>query len=234
MTRNTLLALALACPFAAPAQSSADATHQVAVFKFGIELGCRDQGAGNGDSRAKIDLVCGCMTRSLDLQIPPDDWKRAAKFAFERNRPEEDRVMQPYYRSAAASCRKSIADPKDAAQQPEGLPNLTGKWTWTTNRNCTEVYELKADGTAKIASGEEITSNVYLLSAPPDSPVRYKLTITTQNGNGKPDCSGAKDSAIVQTASRFIYVNYAVDRMLMCDTVTGKACIGPLVRELGR
>lgn len=231
-THLAFLTAALLMPTPSAAQRTAvTATAQeIRTYKFGLELGCRDGGARKGDSRDQVDAFCGCVVKTLDRVVTPADWERAARYSFDKRDDESNQVIGPYFQQTATCKTQGAGDPA-AAVPASPMPALSGKWTWTRKtNNCTETYDFSADGKALVTSGEEKTVNTYLLAPTADSAVRYQLTMTTKESNGKRDCAGSTDGSVGKSTTGYVFVNYAGDALLMCQAARGPACFGPLLR----
>ena len=76
-----------------PAQVTAD---QVAVYRAGMDNGCRNAGRRRGDPQARVDGFCSCMMKVLDKSMTADEWKRAVLHALKRQDHEEMAVLRPH------------------------------------------------------------------------------------------------------------------------------------------
>ena len=107
-------------------------------------------------------------------------------------------------------------------------PSILGSWTWTRpDNNCVEVYTYRADGTAKVVSGEQIVEETYVLSAAPEASGRYKLTANVLKDSHGRQCG---DSRRDETGRTFVtYVKFLSDGdILKCYDPSGPRCFGPL------
>lgn len=77
---------------------------EVAIYKKGMDMGCRDAGRGRGDSASNIDSFCSCLLATLDESLSDGDWKRATYFAQQRRDRDEQSVIAPYL-PQIAKCR---------------------------------------------------------------------------------------------------------------------------------
>lgn len=116
------------------------------------------------------------------------------------------------------------------AQTANTLP-LIGTWRWTLfNGTCTETLQYRADGILLSTSGEAVTEWRYTASSVPDEQGFYKLDETSLRYNTKKDCSGDVVDEAGLDARRFIQLNPAKDRMIICQSASWQACYGPLQR----
>ena len=109
-------------------------------------------------------------------------------------------------------------------------PSLVGRWHWTHPNGCTEIYEFRSDGSARVTSGEETTDERYEFSSVPEGKGRHKLTMTIVKDHGGRDCVGSVEDSTGKSTTGYIELNAAGNAMVFCaDAVTAK-CMGPLLR----
>lgn len=108
---------------------------------------------------------------------------------------------------------------------------LTGTWSWTLfSGTCTETLQYRADGVLLNTSADAVTQWRYAVSSEPSALGFYKLDEISLRSNGKKDCSGDVVNEAGLDTTRFIQLNPAKDRMIICRTETLQACYGPLLR----
>lgn len=78
---------------------------EVAVYKKGLDMGCRDGGRGRGDTAAVVDSFCDCVSSTLNAKLSDAEWQQATFAAQQRRDAEERQVMAPHM-PALAQCRK--------------------------------------------------------------------------------------------------------------------------------
>ena len=119
------------------------------------------------------------------------------------------------------------AAPAKAAIAPHPI---VGKWEWTRSENaCKEVYDFRADGTAHIVSGEEVTDNTYTIDhTPRDHFYRLKLKVTKDHG-GK-DCGDHDEDGTGQESTVYIFINAEKTMHVVCTAAAFDTCFGPLKR----
>jgi hypothetical protein len=66
---------------------------QVAIYKSGMDRGCRDSGRRRGDRPARTDAFCSCVARTLDEQMKFEQWQQAYFFSVRRLHREEERIV---------------------------------------------------------------------------------------------------------------------------------------------
>ena len=109
---------------------------------------------------------------------------------------------------------------------------VVGSWSWTLfSGQCTETLLYRADGTLLSTSGDAVTAWRYSASPTPDTQGFYKLLETSTRYNSKKDCYGDVVDEEGQEAARFIQLNPAKDRLIVCKTASLSECFGPLKRE---
>jgi hypothetical protein len=134
------------------------------------------------------------------------------------------RLIASVFLLAAASLTASHA--QTANTQP-----LTGTWSWTLfNGTCTETLQYRADGVLLSTSGDAVTEWRYTASNAPDTQGFYKLDEISTRHNAKRDCSGDVVDEAGLDATKFIQLNPAKDRMIICRSASLQACYGPLQR----
>ena len=108
---------------------------------------------------------------------------------------------------------------------------LVGTWSWTLfSGKCTETLQYRADGVLLSTSGDAVTEWRYTASGAPDAQGFYKTDEISTRHNAKKDCSGDVVDEAGLDASRFIQLNPAKDRLIICKTTSLQACYGPLQR----
>lgn len=137
--------------------------------------------------------------------------------------------------SALAIVLAPIASPAQTAGRtplPADHP-LIGTWRIDLPQaSCHELYQIKADGTTQVTSGEQGAESEFQLSLHPSAKGFYKWVDRVTKENGKPDCMGA----VVQVgheATNYIVLHPNGDRFLMCAAEDMDTCIGPFVRQEG-
>lgn len=125
---------------------------------------------------------------------------------------------------AALSLTASHA--QTASTQP-----LIGTWSWTLfNGTCTETLQFRADGVLLSTSGDAVTEWRYAASSAPDVQGFYKLDEISLRFNAKKDCSGDVVDEAGLDGTRFVQLNPAKNRMIICRSANLQACYGPLQR----
>ena len=113
------------------------------------------------------------------------------------------------------------------------VPNhpILGSWEWTrSDTGCKESFTYRADGTARITSGEEITDNTYLIDRTPDDTRFYELQIKTVKDNGGRDCNNDEKDNTGETNKLFIFINGERSMHVVCSAAAFDRCFGPLTR----
>ena len=109
-------------------------------------------------------------------------------------------------------------------------PPLVGRWQWPHANGCTEIYEFRSDGTARVTSGDETTDERYELSPSAEGKGRYKLTMTTVKDHGGKDCVGSVADTTGKSTTGYVEMNSTADVMVFCVDATSAKCMGPLRR----
>ena len=109
---------------------------------------------------------------------------------------------------------------------------LVGSWSWTLfNGQCTETLQYRPDGVLISTSGDAVTAWRYSADAAPSAQGFYKLTETSTRYNGKKDCYGDVVDEEGLLATRYMQLNPAKDRLIVCKSASLAECYGPLKRE---
>ena len=125
----------------------------------------------------------------------------------------------------AASCL-STSHAQTASASP-----VVGTWRWTLfSGKCTETLQYRTDGVLLSTSGDAATEWRYTASSAPDAQGFYKTDEISTRYNAKKDCSGDMVDEIGLDTVKFIQLNPAKDRMIICKTPSLQTCYGPLKR----
>jgi hypothetical protein len=134
------------------------------------------------------------------------------------------RRIAPILLLAAASLTASHA-------QTANTHPLVGTWSWTLfSGTCTETLQYRPDGVLLSTSGDAVTEWRYTASGAPDAQGFYNTDEISTRHNAKKDCSGDVVNEAGLEARRFIQLNPAKDRLIICKTASLQACYGPLQR----
>ena len=120
-----------------------------------------------------------------------------------------------------------------AAYQPSQIGSVApiiGTWKFKlTDRNCTETYTYKADGTTRVTSNEEISESRYQIALTPTPNGFYKMVDTITKDNGRKDCTGDV-MTVGDTATTYVLFQPSGDQFIACQTPSLDLCFGPLIR----
>jgi hypothetical protein len=90
---SILLAACVGTPHKEPSQINAP---EVAIYRLGLETGCKDAGRKKGDSQTKVEAFCSCMMVTFENRMTPGEWKQATFFAQQRRDRDEQAVLAPH------------------------------------------------------------------------------------------------------------------------------------------
>ena len=96
---------------------------------------------------------------------------------------------------------------------------------------CTETLQYRLDGVLLSTSGDAVTEWRYAISSTPDAQGFFKIDEISTRYNAKKDCSGDVVDEIGLDTTRYIQLNPANDRLIICKTASLQACYGPLQRS---
>ena len=109
---------------------------------------------------------------------------------------------------------------------------IVGSWSWTLfNGKCVEALQYRGDRVLLSTSGGAVTSWRYTIDAAPNAQGFYKVIETSTRYNSKKDCYGDVMDEEGFEATRFIQLNPAKDRLIVCKSASLAQCYGPLQRE---
>lgn len=109
---------------------------------------------------------------------------------------------------------------------------LVGSWSWTLfNGQCSETLQYRPDGVLLSTSGDAVTAWRYSADTAPSAQGFYKVTETSARHNSKKDCYGDVVEEEGLEVTRFIQLNPAKDRLIVCKSASLAECYGPLKRE---
>lgn len=136
--------------------------------------------------------------------------------------------------SAALLCVATALGAEPAFAEPDGF-SLVGTWRWQRkDTRCGETYEFRADGSATVLSGDELTANRYEFDPVRLPNGRHRLVISVLQDLGGRDCAdNSRDStgdvyrnSVVVLDTDIILICLGEDEMFKC--------FGPLRRRTGR
>jgi len=130
-----------------------------------------------------------------------------------------------------------------AAPAPDTLPApgsplradhpFLGAWQITRQDDeCAEVYRIDRSGHTLITSADEVAQSTFSISDQPSARGYYKWVDTLTKDNGKKDCWG-QITKPGKTTTRFVMMNPAHNRFIVCTAEDGRQCFGPFVKLEG-
>ena len=133
--------------------------------------------------------------------------------------------------SAAAAL---AAPPAAAPSAPVRADHpMLGAWQITRRDDgCAETYRVDRSGHTLVTSAEEVAQTQFTLSDQPSAKGYYKWVDTLVKDNGKKDCWG-QITKPGKTTTRYVMMNPAKNRFIICTAEDGKQCFGPFVKVEG-
>lgn len=110
---------------------------------------------------------------------------------------------------------------------------LVGLWRINLpEQNCSEIYDIRADGSTQILSGGQVVQTRYNISLRPDAQGFYKWVDTVVQVNDQPDCMGhvVPNGNI---ATNYIVMHATGAKFMMCQKAELETCFGPFLKEAG-
>jgi hypothetical protein len=134
--------------------------------------------------------------------------------------------------AAAALLTAGVVQAQTAARRPLAPDHaLIGKWKLEIpNSACDGVLEVRANGTTRATSAEQVVESDIELAPAPSVDGFYKMAETITTENGKVNCVGNKIQ-VGQSGTNFLILNSAADEMLMCGKEDINTCVGPFARQ---
>ena len=138
--------------------------------------------------------------------------------------------------ASAAAIAAPPAAKADAPVTPTALrPDHPMLAAWAITRRddgCAETYRFDRSGHALITSADEVAVSNFTLSDKPSANGYYKWVDTLVKDNGKKDCWG-QITKPGKTTTRYVLMNPAEDRFIVCTAEDGRQCFGPFVKVEG-
>ena len=108
---------------------------------------------------------------------------------------------------------------------------LIGTWRIELESvQCHETYNLRADGTSRVSSAEEVGESEFEISPEPSANGFYKWVDKVISDNGKPDCMGSV-TEVGHVAINYVLLHPSGKMFLLCLEENVTKCIGPFVRH---
>jgi len=108
-----------------------------------------------------------------------------------------------------------------------------GAWQLTRNDDdCAEIYRIDRSGHTLITSADEVAQSNFTISDQPSARGYYKWVDTLVKDNGKKDCWGQVTKP-GRTTTRYVMMNPAKDRFILCTAEDGRQCFGPFIKIEG-
>ncbi len=141
--------------------------------------------------------------------------------------------MRPPITHPISALVLSIASAAAVAAPPRPLVAnhpLIGQWTGTpTGNGCSETYDVRANGTTLVTSGDEVTESAVDVGDKPDAHGAYRWVNKVVKSNGKKDCGDAV-TPIGDVVTIYIRFDPTGDKMAICVDAETKQCVGPYLR----
>jgi hypothetical protein len=128
-----------------------------------------------------------------------------------------------------------------AAAPPAGAPSaplradhpFLGAWQITRrDDDCAEIYRIDRSGHTLITSADEVAQSTFTMSDQPSARGYYKWVDTLVKDNGRKDCWG-QITKPGKTTTRYVLMNPAANRFIVCTSEDGRQCFGPFVKLEG-
>jgi hypothetical protein len=110
---------------------------------------------------------------------------------------------------------------------------MLAAWSLTrSDDGCAETYRFDRSGHSLITSADEVAQSNFTLSDQPSAKGYYKWVDTLVKDNGRKDCWGQVTKP-GKTTTRYVMMNPAKDRFIVCTAEDGRQCFGPFVKVEG-
>ena len=144
-------------------------------------------------------------------------------------------MKSPLLLALALASTAAVAAPlADAPTAPLRADHpFLGAWQLTrSDDQCAEVYRIDRSGHTLITSADEVAQSNFTMSDQPSPRGYYKWVDTLVKDNGKKDCWGQVTKP-GKTTTRYVLMNPAANRFILCAAEDGKQCFGPFVKLEG-
>ena len=144
-------------------------------------------------------------------------------------------MKSPLLLALALASTAAVAAPlADAPTAPLRADHpFLGAWQLTrSDDQCAEVYRIDRSGRTLITSADEVAQSNFTMSDQPSARGYYKWVDTLVKDNGKKDCWGQVTKP-GKTTTRYVLMNPAANRFILCTAEDGKQCFGPFVKLEG-
>ncbi len=145
-------------------------------------------------------------------------------------------MKSPLLLALALSSAAAFAAAADAPVVPTGLradhPMLAAWAITRRDDGCAETYRFDSSGHSLITSADEVAQSNFTLSDQPSAKGYYKWVDTLVKDNGRKDCWGQVTKP-GKTTTRYVMMNPARDRFVVCTAEDGRACFGPFLKVDG-
>ena len=146
-------------------------------------------------------------------------------------------MKSPLLLALALSSIAAVAAPPPAADAPTAPLRadhpFLGAWQITRRDDaCAEVYRIDRSGRTLITSADEVAQSTFTMTDQPSARGYYKWVDTLVKDNGKKDCWG-QITKPGKTTTRYVMMNPAKDRFIVCLAEDGRQCFGPFVKLEG-
>jgi hypothetical protein len=112
-----------------------------------------------------------------------------------------------------------------------GTHPLFGVWRIAlAGGQCTEEYEIRADGTKLSSSGEERNESEFMISQGNRGAYWYKWVDRITKNNGRPDCMGSRTS-VGHVAVNYVLVHPSGQRFALCEKEDMNSCYAEFFRQ---
>lgn len=107
---------------------------------------------------------------------------------------------------------------------------LVGAWRIDVpGTACHEVYDIHADGSMSVTSGEQSAQSEFEIDLEPSPRGFYRWVDKIVKDNGRPDCMG-EVMEVGHMVVNFIIIHRSGREFLMCEDESLDRCIGPFKR----
>src|SRR3954471_22128867 len=142
-------------------------------------------------------------------------------------------MKSPLLLALALASIAAVAAPSDAPPPARADHRCLGAWQITKRDNDgAEIYRIDRSGRTLITSADEVAQSTFTISDQPSARGYFKWVDTLVKDNGKKDCWGQVTKP-GKTTTRFVMMNPAKDRFIVCLAEDGRQCFGPFVKLEG-
>jgi hypothetical protein len=140
------------------------------------------------------------------------------------------------YLKLAVALIAAVAAGAPGAQEVKRTPlppdhPVIGTWKFVVpDTQCTEIYDVRADGTSRVTSAEQVIETEFTISPGLNAQGFYKWVDRITHDNGKPDCMGTTGE-VGRVVTNYVRIHRTGTKFIVCRKEDLDTCFGPFVLQ---